>query len=195
MAKDFINVTVGGRDFWEASSAFQKSIRRGDEEEALYWAVEFYDGGGRLTSYCWNRMFVMLSEDIGLANPQLPQQIWSLYQIFNHFKASKNSHEPEKLHFIHAVLLLVRSPKSRLVDWALIAAFKRHEPNREVPDYALDKHTRRGKAKGRGFKHFFEEGAKLENHTELENEAKYMEISRDILINGNPDGVLFPENG
>ena len=113
MAGTFENRTVGGRDFWEASSAFQKAIRRGDEEEALYWAVEFYDGGGRLTSYCWNRMFVMVSEDIGLANPHLPQQIWSLYQIFKYFNGSKNPHAPEKLHFIHAVLLLVRSEKSR----------------------------------------------------------------------------------
>lgn len=185
--------TVNGRDFWEGSSSFQKAVRRGDEEEALYWAVEFYDRKN-LTSYIWNRMFVMVSEDIGLANPQLPQQIWSLYGIYEHFKSKNNKHEPEKLHYIHAVLLLVRSPKSRLVDWALIHAFRgNHDVEQEVKDYALDKHTRRGKQKGRGFKHFFEEGAKLENHVVQENEDKYMESSRKILIDGNPDGVLFPE--
>lgn len=182
MAQQYSLRTVNGYDFWEASSAFQKAIRRGDEEEALYWAVEFYDQGGSLTSYCWNRMFVMTSEDIGLANPQLPQQIVALHSIFEHFKKGKNAHEPEKLHFIHAVLLLVRSPKSRLVDWALIDAFKNHKPGREVPDYALDKHTRRGKALGRGFPHFFEEGAKLENHSIQEGEMKYLEASREVLI-------------
>lgn len=191
---DFIPKTVNNYDFWEASSAFQKAIRRCDEDEALFWAVEFYDGGGALTTYAWNRMFVMLSEDIGLANPQLPQQIWSLYNIFQYFKAKKNKHEPEKLHFIHAVLLLVRSPKSRLVDWGLIAAFKKHDTSREIPDYALDKHTRRGKAKGRGFKHFFAEGCNLNQHVKQDREDEYMEISRDVLINGNPDGVLFPQN-
>lgn len=175
-------MTVNGYDMYEAMSAFQKAIRRGDEDQALHWAVEFWDKGN-LTAQMWNRIFVMVSEDIGLANPILPQQIWSLYQIYNHFRSRNNAHEPEKLHYIHAVLLLVRSPKSRLVDWGLIAAFKRHDTKVEVPDYAVDKHTRRGKAKGRGFEHFFEEGCKLINHDKQDREDEYMEISRDVLVN------------
>jgi hypothetical protein len=31
-----------------------------------------------------------------------------------------------------------------------------------IPDYALDMHTAEGIAKGRGIRHFYEEGAKLE---------------------------------
>ncbi len=31
-----------------------------------------------------------------------------------------------------------------------------------IPDYALDMHTAQGQAKGRGIRHFYEEGAKLE---------------------------------
>jgi hypothetical protein len=35
----------------------------------------------------------------------------------------------------------------------------------EIPDFALDMHTAKGKAKGRGYEHFFNEGSKLENES------------------------------
>jgi len=44
----------------------------------------------------------------------------------------------------------------------------------QTPDWALDKHTRRGKAMGRGFEHFFSEGVKCNNdqtNIELQNQA------------------------
>ena len=66
----------------------------------------------------------------------------------------------------HAILTLCRSPKSREVDefcnWHIIAYNKTGEVL-DTPDYALDKHTKRGKALGRGMKHFWEVGSKLEN--------------------------------
>lgn len=37
------------------------------------------------------------------------------------------------------------------------------DPNKPIPDIALDKHARAGRAMGRGFDHFFKEGAKLVN--------------------------------
>jgi hypothetical protein len=37
----------------------------------------------------------------------------------------------------------------------------------EVPDYALDKHTPRGRNMKRGVEHFWQEGAKVENHDGL----------------------------
>lgn len=193
MAKSFtVPPTKNGYDFFECTSSLQKAIRRGDENNALFFAVEMYDSGR--AEYVWQRLFVMVSEDIGLANPELPQQIWSLYQMYLYLKGK--SGEPEKLHFTHAVLLMVRSPKSRLVDWALIDAFRKHServPNTQPMDVALDKHTRRGKQMGRGFKHFFAEGAKLENHAVQDREEEYLKSSYEILVEGNPDGVLFKD--
>lgn len=82
---------------------------------------------------------------------------------------------------VHAVLIIVRAPKSRIVDHAGIAAFGAKSPSgkqvtdpalayREVPDHALDKHTARGRAMGRGYKHFFEEGALLKTLSRTERE-------------------------
>lgn len=173
--------TINDYDFFECTSSFQKAIRRCDEDNALFWAVELYNS--RYAEYVWKRMFVMTSEDVGLSNPNLASQIWSLYSMYSHLAKKKDKHEPEKLQFIHAVLLMVRSPKSRLVDWALIHAFRKHDENLIPPmDVALDKHTRKGKAMGRGFDHFFKEGCKLENHIPQDREQEYMDSSEKILV-------------
>lgn len=178
--------TKNGYDFFECTSSFQKAVRRCDENNGLFFAVELYESN--YAEYVWKRMFVMVSEDIGLSNPELPSQIWSLFEMYSFLKKKNDKHEPEKLQFIHAVLLMIRSPKSRLVDWALIDAFRKHDervPTTPPMDVALDKHTRRGKALGRGFDHFFDEGCKLENWQPQENEQKYMDSSREILV-GTP---------
>lgn len=181
--------TKNGYDFFEATSSLQKAIRRCDEDQALFWSVEMYETNR--AEYVWQRLFVMVSEDIGLANPNLPAQINALYQNFNYLKGKAG--EPEKLPYIQAVLAMVRSDKSRLVDWALIDAFRNHSKRlspEQVPDYALDKHTRRGKQKGRGFPHFFEDGAFMNQHKKQDREDEYEASSREILI-GRED---FPKD-
>ena len=45
----------------------------------------------------------------------------------------------------------------------------------EIPDYALDIHTRRGKAMGRTIRYFFDEGSKLSNEVVLPLENFYKE--------------------
>ena len=56
------------------------------------------------------------------------------------------------------MLALARAPKSRLVDHAYVAIMG-ERPRLEVPDYALDQHTERGRLMGRGLQHFYDEGA------------------------------------
>ncbi len=43
-------LTKNGYDFFEVASAFQKSIRRGMEKEAMYWAIELYESNYQNTS-------------------------------------------------------------------------------------------------------------------------------------------------
>ena len=43
--------------------------------------------------------------------------------------------------------------------WA--QAFRAQAPRLPIPDWALDRHTRRGKALGRGWRHFFDVGAQI----------------------------------
>ena len=66
--------TQKGYEFFEVSSAFQKSIRRCMEDEALYWAIELWNSNYK--EYVWKRMLIIASEDVGLAEPTMPQQIW-----------------------------------------------------------------------------------------------------------------------
>ena len=155
--------TPSGHAVDEATSAMQKCIRRGLEEDALYWAKELYLTDKPTAGIAWSRLRVIASEDIGLAGNACVY-VQALHESY--IKA--NDYEGNgRLFFIHAVLVCVRSLKSRVVDHALMVAFEGLQ-KREVPDWALDKHTKRGKMKGRGFEHFFEVGAKLNNvHPEL----------------------------
>ena len=60
----------------EVVSVLQKSIRRGLEEESLYWALELSESG--YGQYLWRRLCVIASEDIGLVEPVVSVIINSL---------------------------------------------------------------------------------------------------------------------
>jgi replication-associated recombination protein RarA len=140
----------------------QKAIRRGQEESAVYWALELDESG--YTAYVWRRLLVITSEDVGLAEPHMPATIHALHQSALTLEAGARGRRQAvgRLQLVHAVLLLARARKSRIVDHALIA-MSADETIRQVPDVALDRHTKRGRAMGRGFDHFFEQGSKLAN--------------------------------
>lgn len=183
--------TKKGYDFFEASSALQKSIRRGLEEDALYWAAEFYFSN--FDEYAWKRLRVITCEDVGLADPHLMATIQALYTTYLDFKKKKKEEggQPsERLMLVQAVLLLCRAQKSRLVCHASIHHFRTHEHRHlPIPDYAYDQHTRKGKTLGRGLNHFFAEGAKLENTAVIIGEGLYLERAKKAL--GNPATDLF----
>ena len=161
-------------DFWEVLSAMQKSIRRGLEDEALFWGTELYLKGA--APHAWNRLLIIASEDIGLASSTVGLLVKSLHDSWKQLpKESKD--DGGRLFFIHALLLLVRAPKSRIVDHALITYFEGVRPPREIPDYALDMHTRRGRSKDRGAEHFFDEGAVLKSES---LEDTYRDRARQI---------------
>jgi replication-associated recombination protein RarA len=166
----------------EVQSALQKTIRRGKEYEAVYWATElesFNEKTGAGATMLWNRLRVIASEDIGIANPLAPLVIDVLEKEYYDTKGKNDSW---RLFLVHAVLLLARSPKSRIVDDLLITVYgdiKFKDKKLEIPDYALDVHTVRGKKKGRDIKHFLEEGSKLEREA-LPN--PYKENAREILL-------------
>lgn len=179
--------TTNGYDLFEASSALQKSIRRGDEETAMFFAVELWESN--YGEYIWKRMKIISSEDIGLAEPNISANIHALYEMYNEqVKKSDGKKNPERLFLTHAVLMLCRAKKSRLVDWTLMKSFRGHADELiEVPDYAFDKHNVKGRKMGRGWDHFFTEGSKLENHTPLPGEKEARAAARK-KINKYDDG-------
>lgn len=150
--------TRRGYAFDECASALQKCIRRGQEEQALYWALELAESG--YTQYVWRRLLVITSEDVGVAEPHMPATIWSLHQSALHLQAAARGRPAGRLQLAHAVLLLARSRKSRIVPNALIAV-SADETVRDVPPSALDQHTKRGRQLGHGREHFADEASLL----------------------------------
>jgi replication-associated recombination protein RarA len=145
--------TTSGYNGWDVLSALQKALRRSDEESALYWASELEMSG--LTAHCWSRLCTITSEDIGIAEPNLPAQIWALRSMWDRSKA--------RVHLMHAIILLARAQKNRMIDHTCGAFFgsERKKYERQIPDYAFDKHTLHGRRLGRGMEHFLKEGAVL----------------------------------
>lgn len=185
--------TAKGYDFFEVSSAFQKCIRRGLEEDAMYWAVELFNSN--YGEYIWKRLRIMASEDVGLAQPGIVAEVQALYQHHKLQAAKKeDKNQPERLFLTHAVLLLCRAPKSRLVDWVLIAQWRLHEHvHLEIPDFAYDKHNEKGRRQGRGWKHFFEEGSHLEHLGDVPGETEARQKAMQAI--SSPEPGLFDLDG
>jgi replication-associated recombination protein RarA len=154
--------TLGGYSNSEATSAMQKSIRRGLEEEALFWATELELAG--YGGYVWKRLRIIASEDIGMADPNVCVQVRTLYENWLEQKKNKEDRSlAERLFLVHAILIVVRAKKSRMVDTALITFYEGEREKRKIPDVAWDMHTIKGRKMGRGVDHFFTEGATCAN--------------------------------
>jgi len=69
-------VTARGYDFFEVASALQKEIRRGNEEAALYWALEL---GSKFDDFLWSRLSIIASEDIGPADNSIAVLIYASF--------------------------------------------------------------------------------------------------------------------
>jgi replication-associated recombination protein RarA len=156
-------MTKRGYQLDEVVSALQKEIRRGQEETALFWAQEMMESG--YFNYVWKRLAIIACEDVGMADPLAAVLVGSLWATFLQIKKVQSSPAVEGDILAFAVLYLTRAPKNREVD-----DFKLHVEGRknsdwhpEVPDYALDMHTNRGRALGRDYGNWLVDGVQLEN--------------------------------
>jgi hypothetical protein len=75
----------------------------------------------------------------------------------------------KRLFNVQAVIALVRAPKSRMVDHALMMFYEGERERFEVLDWALDQHTARGRRLGCGTEHLLAEGAVLANESDLDD--------------------------
>jgi len=155
----YVPRTEGGYELFEVISALQKDIRRGNEKEALYWALELE---GRFSKYLWRRLVAIVVEDIGMANNELVGIIVGLRREVEDLRKEGQVYSLNML--AYAVLALCRSPKTRESDEYMNEVLRDKIYGRlklDIPDYALDQHTMRGKQMGRAGEHFWEEGAKV----------------------------------
>lgn len=163
--------TIRDYEFGEVASALQKSIRRGVEDEALYWAAELDRSGYQ--AYLWYRLLIIASEDVGIAEaPPFFCEIWALRQAAEQVAKKKHGHKPERMFLAHAVMRLCRARKSEIVGEALYCHWEIDDKLYEIPDYALDPHTARGREMGRKFPEWND----ITYHVENEN----TELGREI---------------
>ena len=144
----------------EVISALQKEIRRGNLDNAALLAWEMLNTSEELEELLWSRLQVISVEDVGFGDVQAPLLVETLYQM--HLRLPRPRGD-RYLFAIHALRFLCQSLKDRssdeLLNWLNRAVEQGLRP--EIPDYALDIHTRRGQQMGRGMQHFLQEGAQV----------------------------------
>lgn len=160
--------TQNGYLLGEVISALQKEIRRNKEKEAMFWALELVP---KYERYLWRRLTLIVHEDIGIANPPLLTLVSVTAQSYSMLREN-NVENGSRLLLANVILLMCRSPKSRIADhFQCVINFERRKGNLiPIPDYALDKHTGKGKQLSRGWDHWFTEGTVLiEESTEVDD--------------------------
>jgi replication-associated recombination protein RarA len=147
----------------ELISTLQKSIRRGDTELALLVAREMYETSPRLEEKLWSRLCVISCEDTGDGSFLEPVIVNSLYQMH---KRLGRAFGDRWLFAVHAVRFLAGRTKDRSSDeHANLTMHLMNSTDKpfEIPDYALDVHTRRGKLAGRDVAHFWSSASFVDN--------------------------------
>ncbi len=158
-------VTRGGYRADEVISALQKTIRRGQAEEAARFAYELYRTSEALEELLWKRLSVISVEDVGFGEPMAPVVIDALNRMRQGFPPGSVD---RPLFFVHAVRYLCRCPKTRSSDLMKNVIQLEFEQGvlPEIPDVALDMHTRRGQELGRGEDFFYREASRVSPQAE-----------------------------
>ncbi len=178
-------LTENGYILLEAVSALQKTIRRGIEEEAMFWATEIET---KYHDYLWRRLQIISIEDIGIAAPEVVLYVAELRRLYSELRLEyrkKGRGLSFRMALANAILAMCRAPKCRIGDEFQIVIYGRRAEGwkLDIPDFALDMHTGRGKMKGRGQNHFWRESVKLVNQGKVlspyYNEAVKFRVSKD----------------
>jgi replication-associated recombination protein RarA len=173
----------------EVISSLQKSIRRGLHEQAIDFAYEMYISSPQLEEKMWRRLLIISVEDIGFGDVTAPVLIHSLFEMRKNF-AYADGDRP--MFFMHAIRYLCQCPKERSTDCLknLVMNKFAHGYIPEVPDYALDMHTTRGKANGKDVINFLEDASRVEPLME-----GYDDTYRQQLLEMNQKPQQPPVNG
>lgn len=172
----------------EVISALQKSIRRGLHEQAIEFAYEMYITSPQLEEKMWRRLLTISVEDIGFGDTNAPVLVHHLFEMRKNF-AYADGDRP--MFFMYAIRYLCQCPKDRSTDCLKNIVMNKfaHGYVPEIPDYALDMHTRRGQAMGRDVVHFLEEASKVIPQMEGYDDTYRQQM---LEMNQKPQGPKAP---
>ncbi len=123
-----------GDAHYDTISAFIKSVRGSDVDAALYWMSTMLTAGED-PRFILRRMFILASEDIGMADPQALIFVASAAQAYEWVGM------PEGYYFLsHACIYLATAPKSNSAGaiWQALGHIEEHGVG-PVPPYLRDK--------------------------------------------------------
>ena len=172
-------------------SALQKSIRRGLAEEAVTFAYEMYITSEQFEDKLWRRLQAISVEDVGFGDLSAPVLINSLNQMRQNFPYTDGD---RPIFFVHAIRYLAAAKKDRTSDNLknIIVTEFAHGRTPDIPDFALDMHTEKGREMGRDFKHFLAEGSRVENELEVDENFKNRLLA--LLDNIENEGLKPDKN-
>lgn len=148
--------TKNGHDLFEISSLLQKAIRRGDDEWAGYAVNELRL---RYNDYLWRRLLLISAEDCwGI----ITKEIMALRDADEIYNKGKTGDKRCGEFLAKATTLLLKAFKNRDSDWFACNLVQSEETldikeylklpdtpyRKEIPKYAYDVHTARGKMLG-----------------------------------------------
>lgn len=125
-----------GDTHYDVISAFIKSMRGGDPDAAVYWLARMIEGGED-PRFIARRIFILASEDVGLADPR------AITIAAAAFKSAESIGYPEcRINLAEAAIYMALAPKSNAAYMAIDAALRevREGPARSVPNHLRDRH-------------------------------------------------------
>ena len=144
----------------EMISMLQKSIRRGIVDDALRAAYEMYITSPQFEEKLWRRLQIISIEDVGFGDPFAPVYV----RMMNEMRKDTIYADCDRpFFFMQAIRYLCKCPKDRSTDYynnRIKVDFK-HGTTLNVPDYALDMHTKKGRAMGRDINYFVNEASRV----------------------------------
>lgn len=141
-------------------SAMQKCIRRGEEDKALRMAYELYITSNFHEEKMWNRLLVISVEDIGFGDVTAPNFVYTMNQLRKEFPYGDGD---RPIFFMHAIRYMCKCKKERSTDQIKNIIMKEFDKGYkvEIPDYAIDMHTIKGREMGRDVFYFLNEASKV----------------------------------
>jgi replication-associated recombination protein RarA len=129
----------------ESVTAYQKLLRRGDLDGALHFGLLVYR---KAPAYIWRRTLICAAEDVGLADVETVMRVGQLFQMWA--GAARDSWSTSPHHLTLAIMLICAAPKDSRVEDCSTLALERIKDGqvRPIPPFALDAHTKAGKAAG-----------------------------------------------
>jgi replication-associated recombination protein RarA len=176
----------------EVVSALQKAIRRGDERMSGYFAMEMFESN--FEAYAWRRLLTISAEDCAGV---ITQEIKALSDCAALVKKTRKT--PERIFIAKASILLAQAKKSRDADHMSCLMYDLNVPDDatvaaaidearseivDVPEYAYDCHTPKGRKAGKTKREFFiEEDRALRPRVEglFDQDIKALERGDRIL--------------